>query len=148
MIHKLILPHREKSKEITNKSNETSKKMEPGSCLELAAGCGEHFDDGRSCVRIQSFQRKDLVTCLGDITEKEKIEVQVMADCYASTTVNLATTMAFFSRMCNLESLKMQESEHHLVTAFSVEPGLECCSWSRSISGDGKSVWRQRWGFP
>ena len=37
VIHKLILPHREESKEMTNKSNETSMEMEPGICLELGA---------------------------------------------------------------------------------------------------------------
>ena len=46
----------------------------------------------------------------GDITEKEKSEVQILADCYASTTVNLATALRFFSRMCGLESLEMLES--------------------------------------
>ena len=96
------------------------KKKEPGSCLDLAGGGGEHSCDGRSCVRIQSLQ------WLGDITEKEKSEVQIMAECYASTTVNVATALGFFSRMSSLRSLEMLESEHHLVTAFSVEslPGV------------------------
>ena len=44
-----------------------------------------------------------------------------MAECYASTTVNIATALGFFSRMCGLQSLEMLESEHHLVTALSVE---------------------------
>ena len=39
---------------------------------------------------IQSFQSKDLATWFGDITEKEKSEVQIIDECYASTTVNLA----------------------------------------------------------
>ena len=30
-----------------------------------------------------------------------------MAECYASSTVNLATALGFFSRMCSLESLEM-----------------------------------------
>ena len=53
--------------------------------------------------------------------------MQIVADdCYASTTVNLATALGFFSRMCSKETLKILESEHHLVTALSVEslPGL------------------------
>ena len=66
-----------------------------------------------------------------------------MVDCYASTTVNLATVLGFFSRMCSLESLKMLESEHPVLLALSVDPES-----SRSISGDGRSVLRQRWGFP
>ena len=49
-------------------------KMEPGSCLDLTGGSGEHSCDGRSCVRIQSFQKEDLATWFGDITEKEKSE--------------------------------------------------------------------------
>ena len=55
-----------------------------------------------------------------------KSEVQIVAECYASTTVNLATTLGFFPKMCSLESLEMVESEHHLVTALSVEswPGV------------------------
>ena len=60
------------SKEVTNKSNKSSKKLEPGSCLDLASGSGEHSCDGRSCVRIQSFQRKDLANWFGDFIEKEK----------------------------------------------------------------------------
>ena len=49
-----------------------------------------------------------------------------MVDCYASTTLNLATALGFFSRMCSLESLKMLESEHPVVLALSVEswPGV------------------------
>ena len=71
------------------KPNESLNKLDPGSCLDLPSAGGDYFCDGRSCVRIQSFQRKDLATGFGDITEKEKNEVQTMADCYASTTVNL-----------------------------------------------------------
>ena len=49
-----------------------------------------------------------------------------MAECYASTTVHLATALGFFSRMCSLQSLERLQSEHHLVTALSVEswPGV------------------------
>ena len=52
--------------------------------------------------------------------------MQIVAECYASTTENLATALGFFSRRCSLESLEMLESEHHLVTALSVEswPGV------------------------
>ena len=57
----------------------SAKKMEPGSCLDLTYGSGEHTCDGRSCVRIQSFQKEDLVTWFEDITEKEKSEVQIVA---------------------------------------------------------------------
>ena len=52
--------------------------------------------------------------------------MQIVVECYASTTVNLATVLRFFSRMCSLESLEMLESEHHLVTGLSTEsrPGV------------------------
>ena len=58
--------------------------------------------------------------------EREKSEVQIVAECYASTTVNIATALGFFSKMCSLQSLERLESEHHLVTALSVEswPGV------------------------
>ena len=72
VINKLILPHRKESEEAMSKPNESPKKLEPGSCLNLASGGGEHSCGGRSCVRIQSFQRKDLSTWFGDFTEKEK----------------------------------------------------------------------------
>ena len=100
--------------------------MEPESCLDLSCGRGEHSCDGRSCVRIQSFQKEDLATWFGDLTEKEKSEVQIVAECYTNTTVKLATALGFFSRMCSLQSLEMLESQHHLVTALSVEswPGV------------------------
>ena len=61
---------------MTSKPDKSIKKMELGSCLDLASGGGEHSCDGRSCVRIKSFQREDLATLFGDITEKEKSEVK------------------------------------------------------------------------
>ena len=54
-------------------------------------------------MRIRSFQKKDLATWFGDDTEKDKSDVQVLADCYASTTMNLATAQEFFSKICSLE---------------------------------------------
>ena len=125
LVHKLILPQVKESGERTNKLG-SARKMEPGSCLDSTCGSGEHTCDGRSCVRIQSFQEEDLVTWFEDITEREKSLVQIVAECYASTTVNIATALGFFSKMCNLQSLERLESEHHLVTALSVEswPGM------------------------
>ena len=125
IVHKLILPRMRESGEATSKLG-SAKKMEPGSCHDLTCGSGEHTCDGRSCVRIQSFQKKDLVTWFEDITEREKSEVQIVAECYANTTVDIATALGFFSRMCSLQSLERLESEHHLVTALSVEswPGV------------------------
>ena len=126
VIHKLILPHQGEPEEAMSKPDKSVKKMEPGSCFDLASAGGEHFCDGRSCNWIQSFQRVDLAIWFGDITEKEKSEVQIVAACYASTTVNLATALGFFSRICSLQSLEMLESEHQLVTSLSVEswPGV------------------------
>ena len=125
VVHKLILPQVKESGEKTNKLG-SAKRMEPGSCLDSTCGCGEHTCDGRSCVRILSFQKEDLITWFEDITEREKSEVQIVAECYARTTVNIATARGFFSRMCSLQSLERLESEHHLVTALSVEswPGV------------------------
>ena len=120
VVHKLILPNSKESGEAMSKV-ESVKKMKPGSCLDLTRGAGEPSCDGRSCVRIHSFQREDLATWFGDITEKEKSEMQIVAECYTNTTVNIATALGFFSRMCSLQSLEMLESEHHLVTALSVE---------------------------
>ena len=126
VVHKLILPHSKESEETTSKLDKLAKKMEPCNCLHLMCGSGEHSCDGRSCVRIHSFQREDLATWFGDITEKEKSVVQIVAECYTNTTVNIATALGFFSRMCSLQSLEMLESEHHLVNALSVEswPGV------------------------
>ena len=110
------------------------KKLEPGSCLDLNCGGGGHTCDGGSCVRIESLQGEDLVTWFGDITEREKSEVQIMAECYTSTTVNIATALGFFSKMCSLQSLEMLESEHHLVTALSVE------SWPGALQTTQKHI--------
>ena len=100
--------------------------MEPASCLDLVCGGGEHACDGRSCVIMQSFQKEDLTTWFSDITEKEKSEVQIMAESYTSTTVTIATVLGFFSRMCSLQSLEIVESEQQLVTTLSVDscPGV------------------------
>ena len=125
IVHRLILPQMKESSEMTSGTGSV-KKMEPGHCLDSTCGNGEHTCDERSCIRIQSFQKKDLVTWFEDITEREKSEIQIVAECYTSTTVNLATALGFFSRMCSLQSLERLESEHHLVTALSVEswPGV------------------------
>ena len=68
--------------------------------------------------------------------------------------MSLATALGFFSRMCSLRSLEKLESEHHLVTALSVEswPGgvanhpetyQRVEDWSRG--GDGISHERSLW---
>ena len=59
VIHKLILPYCKESEETTSEPDKSAEKMEPGSCLDLACGGGEHSCDGRYCVRIHSFQQKD-----------------------------------------------------------------------------------------
>ena len=42
VVHKLILPHREESKQTTNKSrDEPRKRMEPGTCLDLTTGLSQ-----------------------------------------------------------------------------------------------------------
>ena len=147
IVHKLILPQVKESGEATSKLG-SAKKMEPGSCLDSMCGSGEHTCDGRSCVRIQSFQKEDLVTWFEDITEREKSEVQIVAECYASTTVNIATALGFFSKMYSLHSLERLESEHHLVTALSVE------SWAGVLQVTQKHIksWKvgleAEMGFP
>ena len=130
--------------------------MEPGSCLGSTCGSGEHTCDGRSCVRIQSFQKEDLVTWFEDITEREKSEVQIVAECYPSTPVNIATALGFFSRMCSLQSLDRLESEHHLETALSVEswPGVlqvtqkHIKSWKVGIEAEMGFPMSEAYGLP
>ena len=147
VIHKLILTQSKESGEATSKLGSV-KKLKPGSCLDLTCGVGEHTCDGRSCVRIQSFQKEDLDAWFGDVTEREKSEVQIVAERYTNTTVNIATALGFFSRMCSLQSLEMLESEHHLVTALSVE------SWPGALQTTQKHIrgWRigleAEMGFP
>ena len=155
VVHKLILPQMKESGEKTN-SLESAKKMEPGSCLDSTCGSGEHTCDGRSCVRILSFQKEDLVTWFEDITEREKSEVQIVAECYARTTVNIATALGFFSRMCSLQSLERLESEHHLVTALSVEswPGVlqvtqkHIRSWKVGLEAEMGFPMSEAYGLP
>ena len=147
VIHKLILPQNKESGEALSKLGSV-KKLEPGCCLDLTCGGGGHICDGRSCVRIQSFQREDLVAWFGDITEREKSEVQIMAECYTNTRVIIATALGFFSRMRSRQSLEMLESEHHLVTELSVE------SWPGALQTTQKHIrgWKigleAEMGFP
>ena len=147
VIHKLSLPQSKESGETMSKLGSV-KKLEPGSCLDLKCGGGEHTCDGRSCVRIQPFQREDLIAWFGDITERDKSEVQIVAECYKNTTVNIAMALGLFSRMCSLQSLEMLESEHHLVTALSVE------SWPGALKTTQKDIrgWKigleAEMGFP
>ena len=147
VIHKIILPQSKESGGTTSKLGSV-KKSEPSSCLDLTCGGGGHTWEGQSCVRIQSFQGEDLVTWFGDLPEREKNEVQIIAECYTNTTVNIATALGFFSRMCSLQSLEMLESEHHLVTALSVE------SWPGALQTTQKHIkgWKigleAEMGFP
>ena len=155
IVHTLILPHVKESSEVTSGTGSV-KKMEPGSCLDSTCGNGEHTCDGRSCVRIQSFQKEDLVTWFEEITEREKSEIQIVAECYASTTVNLATALGFFSRMCSLQSLERLESEHHLMTALSVEswPGVlqvtqkHIKSWKVGLEAEMGFPMSEAYGLP
>ena len=155
IVHRLILPQMKESSEMTSGTGSV-KKMEPGSCLDSTCGNGEHTCDGRSCIRIQSFQKEDLVTWFEDITEREKSEIQIVAECYASTTVNLATALRFFSRMCSLQSLERLESEHHLVTALSVEswPGVlqvtqkHIKSWKVGLEAEMGFSMSEAYGLP
>ena len=155
IVHRLILPQMKESSEVTSGTG-SAKRMEPGSCLDSTCGNGEHTCDGRSCVRIQSFQKEDLVTWFEDITEREKSEIQIVAECYASTTVNLATALGFFSRMCSLQSPERLESEHHLVTALSVEswPGVlqvnqkHIKSWKIGLEADMGFPMSEAYGLP
>ena len=155
IVHRLILPQVKESSEVTSRLGSV-KKMEPGSCLDSTCGNGEHTCDGRSCVRIQSFQKEDLVTLFEDITEREKSEIQIVAECYASTTVNLATALGLFSRMCSLQSLERLELEHHLVTALSVEswPGVlqvtqkHIKSWKVGLEAEMGFPMSEAYGLP
>ena len=155
IVHKLILPQVKESGEATSKLG-SAKKMEPGSCPDSTCGSGEYTCDGRSCVRIQSFQKEDLVTWFEDIKEREKSEVQIVAECYASTTVNISTALGFFSRMCSLQSLERVESEHHLVTALSVEswPGVlqvtqkHIKSWKVGLEAEMGFPMSEAYGLP
>ena len=155
IVHRLILPQVKESSEVTSRLGSV-KKMEPGRCLDSTCGNGERTCDGRSCVRIQSFQKGDLVTWFEDITEREKSEIQIVAECYASTTVNLATALGFFSRMCSLQSLERLESEHHLVTALSVEswPGVlqvtqkHIKSWKVGLEAEMGFPMSEAYGLP
>ena len=155
IVHKLILPQAKESSEATSKLG-SLKKMEPGSCLDSTRGNGEHTCDGRSCVRIQSFQKEDLFTWFEDIAEREKSEIQIVAEGYASTTVNIATALGFFSRMCSLQSLERLESEHHLVTALSVEswPGVlqvtqkHIKSWKVGLEAEMGFPMSEAYGLP
>ena len=122
--------------------------MEPGTFLDLTCGGGEHTCDGRSCVRVQSFQRKDLVAWFGDVTEREKSEVQIVAECYTNTIVNIATALGFFSRMCSLQSLEMLDTEHHLVTALRVESWPGALKKTQKHIRGWKFVLEAEMGFP
>ena len=58
IVHKLNLPHQGESEGAMSKLDKLVNKMEPGSCLDLACGGGDHSCDGRSCVRIQFIRRR------------------------------------------------------------------------------------------
>ena len=98
--------------------------------------------------QITVFTERRPIAWLGDVTEREKSEVQIVAECYTNTTVNIRTALGFFSRMCILQSLEMLESEHHLLTALSVESCMGPCKQPRSPSEGGRFVLRRKWDFP
>ena len=53
VVHKLTLPQQKESEQMTGKQEKLMKNMEPGSCLDLVCGGGEHACDGLSSVRVQ-----------------------------------------------------------------------------------------------
>ena len=71
-----------------------------------------------------------------------------MAESCTNSAVNIATALGFFSRMCSLQSLEILQSEHHLVTALSVE------SWPGALQTTQKYIrgWKigleAEMGFP
>ena len=71
-----------------------------------------------------------------------------MAECYTSTTVNIATALGFFSRVCSFQSLEMLEPGHAFVIALSVE------SWPGALQITQKHIrgWKvgleAEMGFP
>ena len=79
-----------------------------------------------------------------------------MAECYVSTTVNLATALGFFSRMCSLQSLERLESKHHLVTTLRVEswPGVlqvtqkHIKSWKVGLEAEMGFPMSEAYGLP
>ena len=148
VVHKLILPQSKESGKTVSKLEVSTKKMEASNSLDLTSGGGEPSCDERSCVRIQSFHKEDLATWFGDITEKEKSEVQIVAECYTNTTVNIATALGFFSRMCSLQSLELLESEHYLVTALSVESWLGALQITQKLIRGWKIGLEAEMGFP
>ena len=72
-------------------------------------------------MHIQSFQKEDLVARFVEITGEDRGDVQTLADCYGSRTVNQAKSLRLFSRMSCLKLLEILESRHPLVTVISVE---------------------------
>ena len=82
--------------------------------------------------------------------------MQIIAECYARTTVNIATALGFFSRMCGLQALERLESEHHLVTALSVEswPGVlqvtqkHIRSWKVGLEAEMGFPMSEAYGLP
>ena len=70
--------------------------------------------------------------------------------------MNLATALGFFSRMCSLQSLERLESEHHLVTALSVEswPGVlqvtqkHIKSWKVGLEAEMGFPMSEAYGLP
>ena len=91
---------------------------------------------------------KRLATRFGDVAEEKKSEVQTLRDCYASTTVNLATALRFFSRTCSLESREMLESEHHLFTALRVRSSPALLQMIHKYIKGWKVGLEAKMGFP
>ena len=48
IVHNMILPYQGESEGATSKLDELVRNMEPGSCLDLACGRGEHSAEDRS----------------------------------------------------------------------------------------------------
>ena len=58
VIQKLILTHRKESEGVMSKLNESPKKLEPGTCLDLASEGGELSCDGRLVSGYSLFEAK------------------------------------------------------------------------------------------
>ena len=87
-----------------------------------------------------------MATWLANITELDRSHVQIRANCLEGTTMKLASSFRFFSRLCSLEPLEQLDFKHHLIPFVSSE------SWPGVLQMNQKHIkgWkiRGRDGFP
>ena len=73
------------------------------------------------CLKTLTEQHRQLANLYRRLSNSDKNEIELIADCHRVMEVNLTTALGFCSMVSSIESLERLERAHELVTSLSVQ---------------------------